>query len=137
MATEQKIPDEADVVAALIWQDNRFLICQRSANKARALLYEFVGGKVEAGESHSQALIRECREELGILIHVDDLFMDVVHPYPDIMVHLYLYNARISQNSPPMQMLEHVDIRWITPDEIPQYDFCPADEDILARLMDS
>lgn len=134
---KQKSSNEVEVVAALIWQADRFLICQRPANKARALLYEFVGGKVEAGESHAEALIRECREELNIQIMVDDLYMDVIHTYPDITVHLYLYNARISQNSPPMQMLEHVDIRWITPDEIPQYDFCPADEDILARLMDS
>ncbi|NLZ72051.1 MAG: NUDIX domain-containing protein, partial [Clostridiaceae bacterium] len=99
---KQKSSNEVEVVAALIWQDNRFLICQRPANKARALLYEFVGGKVEAGESHAEALIRECREELNIQIMVDDLYMDVIHTYPDITVHLYLYNARIDGSSPPI-----------------------------------
>ena len=57
-----------EVVAALIWDKERFLICQRPANKARALLWEFVGGKVEAGESLQEALIRECREELSISV---------------------------------------------------------------------
>ena len=133
---KQKSSNEVEVVAALIWQADRFLICQRPANKARALLYEFVGGKVEAGESHAEALIRECREELNIQIMVDDLYMDVIHTYPDITVHLYLYNARIDGSSPPIQKLEHVDIRWIYPSEIPKYNFCPADKDILERLMD-
>lgn len=133
---KQKSSNEVEVVAALIWQADRFLICQRPANKARALLYEFVGGKVEAGESHAEALIRECQEELNIQIMVDDLYMDVIHTYPDITVHLYLYNARIEASSPPIQKLEHVDIRWIYPSEIPKYNFCPADKDILERLMD-
>ena len=133
---KQKSSNEVEVVAALIWQADRFLICQRPANKARALLYEFVGGKVEAGESHAEALIRERREELNIQIMVDDLYMDVIHTYPDITVHLYLYNARIDGSSPPIQKLEHVDIRWIYPNEIPKYSFCPADKGILERLMD-
>ena len=55
-----------EVVAALIWNGNKFLACQRPANKARGLLWEFVGGKVEQGETKEAALIRECREELGI-----------------------------------------------------------------------
>ena len=72
-----------EVVAALIWDKDKFLICQRSANKARALLWEFVGGKVEQGETKEQALIRECKEELNIVLNVGDVFMEVVHEYPD------------------------------------------------------
>ena len=122
-----------EVVAALIWDGNRFMICQRPAHKARALLWEFVGGKVEPGETKEQALIRECREELGVTLSVGEVFMDVVHTYPDITVHLTLFSAVIQSGIP--QKLEHNDIRWITPEEIPQYDFCPADTEILQKLQ--
>jgi 8-oxo-dGTP diphosphatase len=122
-----------EVVAALIWDNNKFLICQRPANKARPLLWEFVGGKVEPGETHEQALIRECREELAITLEVRDVFMEVIHQYPDITVHLTLYDAVIEEGSP--QLLEHNDLRWITVDDIPSYEFCPADEEILIRLQ--
>ena len=121
------------VVAALLWEHGRFLACQRPAHKARGLLWEFVGGKVEAGETRENALIRECREELGIIVEPLDVFMEVVHEYPDLTVHLILYNAVISQGT--IQLLEHVDAQWVSPREIPQYSFCPADKEILARIM--
>lgn len=121
-----------EVVAALIWVEDRFLICQRPAHKARGLLWEFVGGKIEPGESKEQALVRECREELAVAISVGEVFTEVDHDYPDLNVHLTLFNAAIIEGIP--QMLEHNDIRWITPEEIPQYNFCPADEEILGRL---
>ena len=120
------------VVAALIWQSDKFMICQRPANKARALLWEFVGGKVEQGETKEQALIRECKEELSIVLNVGDVFMEVVHEYPDITVHLTLFNATIAEGVP--QKLEHNDKKWIAPAEISNYDFCPADEEILHRI---
>lgn len=122
-----------EVVAALIWDENRFMICQRPAHKARALLWEFVGGKVEPGESKEQALMRECREEIAVTLSVGSIFMDVVHEYPDITVHLTLYNAAITEGSP--QRLEHNDIKWITPRQIPHYNFCPADKEILERII--
>ena len=121
-----------EVVAALIWDNDKFMICQRPAHKARALLWEFVGGKVEPGETKEQALIRECQEELAITLSVGDVFMDVVHKYPDITVHLTLFNATISKGIP--QKLEHNDIKWITVEEIDQFDFCPADTEILVQL---
>ena len=121
-----------EVVAALIWDSDKFMICQRPAHKARGLLWEFVGGKVEAGETKEQALIRECQEELAVILSVGDVFMDVIHEYPDITVHLTLFNATIAEGIP--QKLEHNDIKWITSAEIPNYDFCPADENILVRL---
>ena len=123
-----------EVVAALIWKDDKFMICQRPANKARALLWEFVGGKVEYGETNEQALVRECKEELNVLISVGDVFVEVIHEYPDIMVHLTLFNAIIAEGEP--QKLEHNDIQWITPSEIPNYKFCPADEEILAKICE-
>ena len=121
-----------EVVAALIRRGDKFMICQRPANKARGLLWEFVGGKVESGETKEQALIRECKEELDILLSVGDVFMDVVHEYPDITVHLTLFNATIVEGEP--QKLEHNDIQWITPGEISNYEFCPADKGILDRI---
>ncbi len=120
------------VVAALIWDGDRFMACQRPAHKARGLQWEFVGGKVEPGETKSQALIRECREELGITVSVGEVFMEVDHVYPDLTVHLTLFHASIAEGTP--QKLEHNDIRWLTVDEIDQYEFCPADKEILERL---
>lgn len=124
-----------EVVAALVWNQDKFMICQRPAHKARGMLWEFVGGKVEPGETKEQALVRECREELGVTISVGEVFMDVTHEYPDLTVHLTLFYATIREGIP--QKLEHNDIRWITVGEIDQYSFCPADEEILRRLRDA
>ncbi|MDO4174142.1 MAG: (deoxy)nucleoside triphosphate pyrophosphohydrolase [Eubacteriales bacterium] len=121
-----------EVVAALIWDGNKFMICQRPAHKARGLLWEFVGGKVEPGEIKQQALIRECQEELAVHIAVQDVFMDVTHYYPDLTVHLTLFHVEIVQGTP--QRLEHHDIRWITPQEVDDYPFCPADIEILKEI---
>ena len=123
-----------EVVAALIWQDNKFMICQRPAHKARGLLWEFVGGQVEPRETKEQALIRECREELAVTLSVGNVFMDVVHEYPDITVHLTLFSASITEGVP--QKLEHNDIKWITPSEISNYEFCPADVEILKKITE-
>lgn len=123
-----------EVVAALIWDRDKFMICQRPAHKARGLLWEFVGGKVEPGETKEQALIRECQEELAITLSVGDVFMDLVHEYPDLTVHLTLFNAVILEGIP--QKLEHNDIKWITPGEIPNYEFCQADVEILKKITE-
>ena len=122
-----------EVVAALIWEGDRFMICQRPADKARGLLWEFVGGKVEVGETKRAALIRECREELAVTVAPKSIFMAVTHDYPDITVHLTLYNATIAHGTP--RKLEHNDIRWITPAEISEYPFCPADELLLQEIQ--
>ena len=125
-----------EVVAALILKEDggaqKFMICQRPAHKSCGLLWEFVGGKVEAGESPQEALVRECREELDVQVTVGEVFTEVVHEYPDITVHLTLFYAEIAAGEP--HLLEHNDLRWITPEEIPQYTFCPADTEILARI---
>lgn len=138
-----KIPEEnkqiggwimTEVVAALIWDKDKFMICQRPTHKARGLLWEFVGGKVEQGETKEQALIRECREEIAVTLSVGDAFMDVVHEYQDLTVHLTLFNAVILEGIP--QKLEHNDIKWIAPSEIPNYEFCPADVEILKKIIE-
>lgn len=121
-----------DVVAALIWQGNRFLACQRPAHKARGLLWEFVGGKVESGETKEEPLVRECKEELDAEIIVDDVFMEVEHVYPDITVRLTLFNCKLV--SKEIKLLEHNASAWLTTKEIDDYDFCPADKEILEKL---
>ncbi|QCT07986.1 (deoxy)nucleoside triphosphate pyrophosphohydrolase [Ruminococcus bovis] len=123
-----------EVVAALIWNGEKFMICQRPANKKRGLLWEFVGGKVEKGESKEQALIRECKEELDIEIEVDSEFISVKHTYPDITINLTVFNSRIVSGKPTL--LEHNDLKWITKNEIPNYNFCPADKVILEKIKE-
>lgn len=122
-----------DVVAALIWRDNKFMICQRPETKARGLLWEFVGGKTEEGETLEEALIRECREELDITVKPLSVYFEVDHVYPDITIHLTLFNAIIAEGEP--KLLEHNDLRWITPAEIKDYEFCPADKEILRFII--
>ncbi len=124
-----------DVVAALIWDKERFMICQRPAHKARGLLWEFVGGKVEHGETMEQALVRECREELDITVQVGEIFTQVIHEYPDIHIRLSLFHCTIGEGIPAL--LEHADLKWILPSEIPLYNFCPADKDILTLIQNN
>ena len=122
-----------DVVAALVVEDGKFMICQRPVHKARGLLWEFVGGKVEKGETKAEALVRECREELGVTVAPGAVYMEVDHVYPDITIHLTLFRAAIVSGRP--QKLEHADIRFISPGDIPRYAFCPADAAILERIV--
>ena len=121
-----------DVVAALIWDGDRFLACQRPAHKTRGLLWEFVGGKVEPEESPQEALVRECFEELSVKVRVGEVFMTLIHEYPDITVRLTLFHASICEGT--IQKMEHNDIRRITTAEIDNYAFCPADDEILEQL---
>ena len=100
-----------------------------SRNRCAYLIFR----KTEKGETKKEALIRECREEIGVAVSVGDIFFEVDHEYPDIFIHLTLFNCSIASGE--IRMLEHNDIKWITPDEIPQYEFCPADKDILEKLM--
>ena len=121
-----------DVVAALIWEKDKFLICQRPADKTRSLLWEFVGGKVEPGETPEQALIRECAEELAITVEVGKPFMEVLHDYPDMLIRLTIFHCTIPTGHP--QALEHNDLRWIHPSQTDSFTFCPADTDILKEI---
>jgi 8-oxo-dGTP diphosphatase len=143
MATRERIfPKEIlegikmiNVVAALIWDKDKFLICKRPATKARPLLWEFVGGKVESGETNEEALARECYEELDINLNIGNEFTRVTHGYPDVTVNLILFNATILSGVPTLK--EHKDIRWIKPTEISNFEFCPADKHLLERIIKS
>jgi len=121
-----------EVVAALIWEKDKFLICQRPENKARGLLWEFAGGKVEPGETLQQALVRECAEELAITVEVRDRFMEVTHEYPDMLIHLTLFHCVIPEGFP--QPLEHKALRWIHPRQAGGFEFCPADTELVAEV---
>lgn len=123
---------EIRVVAALIEEGGKFLVCRRPANKARGLLWEFAGGKVEQGEEKAAALVRECREELGVELDVGEVFTELTHVYPDVTVRLTLFCARIAAGVP--QRLEHAELRWATPQEMLSLEFCPADAPILCML---
>lgn len=122
-----------EVVAALIWDENKFMICQRPAEKARGLLWEFPGGKVEPGETGPAALVRECQEELDVTLEVGEVFAEVIHAYPDLTIRLTLYQAVISEGVP--KLLEHQAIEWITPSELQHYSFCPADTELLEQIQ--
>lgn len=122
-----------EVVAAMIWQGNRFLLCQRPAHKARGLQWEFVGGKVEPGESREQALIRECREELGMEIAVEQPLRVTEHVYPDVTIRLTLFRASIATGAP--QLLEHAAMAWVTPAQAAEYALCPADRELLEGIQ--
>ncbi len=121
------------VAAALIRSGPRILICRRPPDKARGLLWEFVGGKLEPGETAGEALVRECQEELGITVEPGEVFFEVTHCYPDVTIQLTLLEARIASGVP--QLREHIGLCWVLPGELPQYPFCPADQPILDRLM--
>ena len=122
-----------EVVAALIYKGDRFMICRRPEGKARAGMWEFVGGKAEQGETLEAALVRECREEIGVTVEVGEPYMTVEYDYPDIPVHLTLFRATVKEGEPTS--MEGNAIQWITPEEIPDYLFCPADKPIVERLQ--
>ena len=121
-----------EVVAALIWEKDKFLICQRPEDKARGMLWEFVGGKAEPGETLQQALVRECAEELAITVEVGAPFMQEYYEYPDILIHLTLFHCVISTGQP--QALEHNALRWIHPSQAGDYEFCPADAVMIQKI---
>jgi len=123
-----------EVVAAVIRSGEKFLICRRPAHKARGLLWEFPGGKLEPGETHAEAIVRECQEELGVILAVEDVLTELVHEYPDVIVHLTVFNTRIEQGVP--QRIEHADLQWITPAQACSYDFCPADIAVVKKLQE-
>ena len=121
-----------EVVAGLIREGDRILICRRPEGKARAGCWEFPGGKVEAGETLSQALARELKEELGAGFRAGSPAGDTVFAYPDIAIHLTLLEAFLEEGTP--QALEHSEIRYVHPEDFPEYRFCPADQRLLGQL---
>lgn len=122
-----------EVVAACIEQDGRFLLCRRPAGKNCGGMWEFAGGKIEPGETGEQALVRECREELGVELSVGRMLAETVHTYPACTVHLMLYAARIRGGT--LTIYEHTEARWVNFAQAEQMALCPADRALLAQIM--
>lgn len=130
----QQTREPIEVVAAVIRDGARFLACQRPEQKARGGLWEFVGGKVEPGETRQEALVRECREELSLTLSVDRLFCELTYRYPDIAIHLSVFQASIAAGTP--RLMEHRAMRWVTAEEAAAMPFCPADQEIIEKLRE-
>lgn len=123
-----------DVTAAVFIKDGRVMICRRPPNKGNALKWEFPGGKSEPGETLEECLKRECEEELGIEISVGREICATEYEYPDITVKLHFMLSKIVSGTPELK--EHADIKYITKSELSDYDFCPADRDIVKILAE-
>ena len=121
-----------EVVAAMIRDGGRVLLCRRPEGKAQGGKWEFPGGKIEPGETGPEALARECREELDVTLAVGEALADVQQDYPGRSIHLTLYEARVASGNP--RKLEHSEIRWVRPEEIAGYDLCPADARLIERM---
>ena len=121
-----------EVTAAVICKNDRFLVCQRPRGKSCELLWEFPGGKIESNETAEQCIVRECREELNVTLHVIEKLTEVTYAYPDCLVHLHFFIAEITSGN--LKINEHNAFAWITPDEVARYDFCPADKKMLSKI---
>ena len=129
MNSDKKI---VEVVGAIIKDGERYLVGQRAANKSQGGLWEFMGGKIESGETPEQALARECREELDLEIENERIIDSVVHEYSEKTIRLTLIECTLKSGSVPRPN-EHQDIRWVTREEMDELDFAPADRDLICK----
>ena len=121
------------VVAAVIEDNNRYLITQRNPTAVLPLMWEFPGGRVEPGESDAEALKREVSHRLGVEIAVGQLISFVSHPYEKYVVDLYLYECRLTKGKPTAKNVHAY--RWATSAEFDEYPFTPADEQSMTKLL--
>lgn len=130
------VPTVLVVAAVLIDRDGRVLIAQRPEGKQMAGLWEFPGGKVEAGERPEQALVRELKEELGIDVTEACLapFVFTSHAYESFHLLMPLYLCR--RWSGVVEAREHAGLAWVKPDKLSAYPMPPADEPLIAWLRD-
>lgn len=124
--------EKVDVVAALVRRRDTVLLCRRAKGKARGGLWEFPGGKIEPGETKDAAILRECREELGVEMTSFGELMTVTHAYPELTVCLTLMDCRIAQGE--IRRLEHEEARFVTLEEAGELPLCPADRVFWERL---
>ncbi|AGC67049.1 hypothetical protein Cst_c00160 [Thermoclostridium stercorarium subsp. stercorarium DSM 8532] len=120
------------VAAAIIRKNGKILICKRGAGGNCGHLWEFPGGKQEDGETLTECLERELNEELGVKIRVKGVFDTVVYRYPDREIFFTFFNAEIEEGIPCPTV--HEEIKWVTPKELTEYEFCPADIEIVKKL---
>jgi 8-oxo-dGTP diphosphatase len=121
-----------EVSAGLVFRDGKLLVTQRHAHSHLGGLWEFPGGKREAGESFAQCLVRELREELGVEVSVGGLFEEVTHEYPEKAVHLQFFVCRLVAGEP--QPLGCAAVKWIRQGELGNYTFPAADAKLLGKL---
>ena len=121
-----------EVSAALVIRDGRILITQRHADAHLGGLWEFPGGKLEAGETFEQCLVREIREELGVEIAVGEMFEEVAHRYPEKSVHLKFFICRVVSGEP--QPLDCAAVKWVKQTELADFEFPAADLRLLEKL---
>jgi 8-oxo-dGTP diphosphatase len=121
------------VVAAVVEQEGRYLITQRRPAAVLPLLWEFPGGRCEEGETHAEALQRELIERLDAKVSVGQLISYVSHPYEHYTVDLYLYECTLDSQTLKPKAVQ--DYRWVTSEEFDQYDFTPADEASMTKLL--
>ena len=112
--------------------DNEILICQRGQGGSCEFLWEFPGGKIEQGESPEECLVRECLEELEIEIEVLDLFEQTKYSYPEREIEFMFFSASLKKGVPTLNV--HNSIKWVSPDMLGEYEFCPADVLVVERL---
>jgi len=122
------------VAAAIIQKDDKFLICQRGTGGNCAFLWEFPGGKLEPHESLKECLIRECKEELEIDISVKGIFAETTYKYPEREIAFTFFDTAIIGGK--LKMNVHNDIQWVLPRELKNYEFCPADVEIVEKLSE-
>jgi len=122
------------VVGGIIRRGDVYLLGRRPLGKSQGGCWEFIGGKIEAGETPEQALVRECREELSLSVINLRIRTEVTHAYPDKTVHLLLIDCEPSPGCEPLA-LEHSEIGWFTADQARRLDFCPADYEVLPGIF--
>lgn len=126
---------KVEVVAAIIYFEEKILCVQRGDNKYNyiAYKYEFPGGKVEQGESNEEAIKREILEELNLKIKIDSQFITVNHQYPDFILVMHSFNCSCS--SPKLELSEHIDFKWLNKNELKTLDWAAADVPIVNKLI--
>lgn len=122
-----------EVSAALIFRDGKLLIAQRHQDSHLGGLWEFPGGKREAGETSEECLAREIREELGVEIAVGELFEEVIHDYPEKSVHLKFFICHLLSGEP--RLLGCAAFKWIAKNGLSDHAFPPADMKLLNKLQ--
>lgn len=124
-----------EVVGGIIKRDGKYLLGKRPIGKSLGGHWEFIGGKIEPGETPEEALARECIEELALEIVNPSIRTSVVHEYPDRTINLTLIDCSPAEVSEP-KALEHEELGWFTQEEMQTLNFCPADAELLPVLFD-
>lgn len=118
-----------EVVAGVIYKDNKFLIAKRNLKKDQGGFWEFPGGKVENGESYQEALKREIKEEFNADIEIKQYIGENIHHYPEKDIKLIFLKAKLLSDK--IELVEHEDFKWITKEEKDKFEFAGADKKVF------